>query len=599
MYKETAEDQFCNLLLKELPGIRKNPSVYFKVVSVLLCPPRRDVPTGLPLVSQTILAWCAGAEDQLEARRFVAERVLEDFARDVDPSLDWIEWVPNSRYRVAKWNPPPAILAALDRENRADYPEKNRVNLITGKPVSAMQTSRDLAQRRERAHKKTRTHPPGDKGQRILDYMNGLSARHYSSIRQRLPQAYVWVGTLSEEKQEIWWAYLGSLRDHLVPVWTSSKKSARLTALGVSIAGACSSLRRILCPDWVELDISNCVVACVAKEWGAKKVYKFLRQGKDFWRELCHVLGIYRDSVDFDHARRAIKKAIVSALFLSNRKTWQEELAQKLPSVQDPGGRVVAHPLVRDLMKARNRMKEKIRAAGGATMQSGKWVALQVKERYSKKKQKVVKVSNAASILAQLSHEKELEIIHAAYEFVFDHKACWILNYQFDGFSLGFRDMARAPRLTEMLIRHVQKKLDEMGIPTRLKIEYAPWIETRRPVVAVAESKPAVVVEETSPVPTLPVVAAPVDQESDEREEEMPANWFQQRGDGGILDDIGKLMSRKLYIGASGNKCLVPTFTSEEWEYLDRRRGYDAGDRFFEAMEKRTNAKSRKVIHDF
>ena len=262
--------------------------------------------------------------------------------------------------------------------------------------------------------------------------------------------------------------YLPSYTGNTVRVFTS----------GYSLCTIDKSLRRVLQPDWIELDLASAQLAIVGQDWGLAEVTEFLESGGSIWDSLYDFMGWaeYRSGVPKKSAKPALKKGLYSAVFGGGKKKILDLMySEYVSGVHYPGflvyegflGSFFEHPLVRELMKARRGQLREIEQEEGAEDVFGETIKLK-------------SGTNSRSVLAQLAQAQELQLLLPALDVAeaeldrAEEKGAnarfWITLWQHDGFSIRVRDKSRR----STIVRKFQKAVNEATGPyqTELEVDY-------------------------------------------------------------------------------------------------------------------------------
>jgi hypothetical protein len=269
--------------------------------------------------------------------------------------------------------------------------------------------------------------------------------------------------------------YLPSYTGNTVRVFTS----------GYSLCTINKSLRRVLQPDWIELDLASAQLAIVAHDWGLNEVGEFLQSGGSIWDSLYDFMGWaeYRWGVPKKGAKPALKKGLYSAVFGAGKERIRKLMfSEYVSSAHYPGflvysnflDRIFEHPLIKELMRSRKEQLRQIKEEGGAEDVFGETI-------------KLTSETNTRSVLAQLAQARELQLLLPALDLAdaelnrADSKGgsprFWITLWQHDGFSIRVRDKTRrasivskfqeavngatGPYHTELEVDYPEKEFDD------------------------------------------------------------------------------------------------------------------------------------------
>lgn len=254
-----------------------------------------------------------------------------------------------------------------------------------------------------------------------------------------------------------------------------SGDTVRVFTAGHSLCTINKELRRILHPDWIELDLKSAQLAIVAEDWGVDRVKTFLRDSeKDIWRDLYDFMewGSYGTGISFEHAKPALKKGLYATVFGAGRRVITVEI---IHGYIDTSGRpdflltgefvdrFLDHPLVKELLRARSEQLEEIKSEGGAQVFG---------EEIDCKKPR-----DAPSVLAQLAQARELKLLLPALGVAEEQMAktktrVWIPLWQHDGFSIKVSSSKQKRRERE--VRRFKEAVNGETGPyqTELEVDY-------------------------------------------------------------------------------------------------------------------------------
>lgn len=250
--------------------------------------------------------------------------------------------------------------------------------------------------------------------------------------------------------QEIW--------DLPVPVYfpTMKGKTPRLFARGLPFLQ--KVLRKILCKDWIEIDIRSCYAAIVTMLAGLEDFAAFLLSGESIWKLLLEYAGITEQHRE--QAKAFFKIALYSIVFGKQIYMVQVELSRVL----DEAGigykkKMIHHPLIKELAEGISHLKEQIEGDGGAKGAYG-WMKLEPDE-------------DIDSFLACWIQTFELKLITPIYDLAIKqkesrHEEFDIMLHQHDGVSIKPRPGVDREKLLLKLRELIEEIARELGILTTL-----------------------------------------------------------------------------------------------------------------------------------
>jgi hypothetical protein len=427
----------------------------------------RDVETRNPVISAEQIARCYGDEAQKwrDQGNLKTSVILRRFSSDIT----YIEWSsPNHRLGDART----LQYIDLDDSLRKAWEEalsspigEDAVYFWSGRKRARVKTRQ--TEHREKLRERSRAQtPPCEDSKRWRDYLNARDPSLFESVLDRLPKAYCKVREDPEfrgQKREEAIRHLQAIEEQPIPIYGFSGNTVRLTALNPSLQTIDGDLRHILTEGWIELDLSSAQLAIAGKDWGVQKVVDFLSEGKSIWKDLSSFLSLPM------RAKPALKKGLYSAVYgaLENNILWFILEKAQYEGVDVPKERAkqfTEHPLVQELLEAREEQLDRIREDGGAENCYEQWIDYDGIEK--KKPQR--------SILAQLNQAREMwllePVLRRAEEQDEGAKNWDVTLLQHDGFSIKVHN-GQGKQVVETLQNAVAELAEHHGYPTRLEIE--------------------------------------------------------------------------------------------------------------------------------
>jgi len=427
----------------------------------------RDDQTRNPVVSAEQIARCYGdwALKKQQDGNLKAWCILSRFSSDV-AYLEWSE--PRPSLGDARTIQHTGIDPSLSREweKALNSPiDEDTVCFWSGKKrVHVPQTqgkSREKLRERSRAQE-----PPCEDSKQWRDYLNDRDPSLFESVLDRLPEAYDKVRKDPEfrgQKREEAIRHLRAIEEQPMPIYGFSGNTVRLTTLNSSIQTIDGDLRHILTAGWIELDLSSAQLAIAGKDWGVQKVVDFLSEGKSIWKELSSFLSLPM------RAKPALKQGLYSAVYGALENNIRRFILRKAGSEgidvpEDKAKRFKEHPLVQELLEAREEKLSRIQEEGGAKDCYGRWIDYDGIEK--KKPQR--------SILAQLNQAREMWLLEPVLRLAEEQdegpQAWEVTLLQHDGFSIKVHN-GQGKQVVETLQNAVAELAEHHGYPTRLEIE--------------------------------------------------------------------------------------------------------------------------------
>ncbi|WP_157942276.1 hypothetical protein, partial [Salinibacter altiplanensis] len=242
-----------------------------------------------------------------------------------------------------------------------------------------------------------------------------------------------------------------------------SGNTVRLTALNSSLQTIDGDLRHILTAGWIELDLSSAQLAIAGRDWGISKVVDFLSEEKSIWENLSSFLSLPMK------AKPALKKGLYSAVYGALENNIPRFILKKAGSEgidvpEDKAERFTEHPLVEELLEAREEQLDKIREHGGAENCYGQWIDYDGIEKQKPQR----------SILAQLNQAREMSLLEPVLRLAEEQdeglQAWDVTLLQHDGFSIKVHD-GQEEQVVQTLQDAVGDLAERHGYPTRLEVE--------------------------------------------------------------------------------------------------------------------------------
>lgn len=427
---------------------------------------------------------------------------------------------PNSRLRqrrartVSDVQLPDVLWAAAkyEREQGAADP---LVHVLTGKPFSAKRNGKQLRDKALKGAKSRRAPDTPAETAALIDYLHDRPVRAFSDRVKRSHASIIeraWKET-DDEVREVTLRVVRGLRVQPLPVYTTKQRTQRIVPHGEGLATAPTWVRHAVLSDCIEVDMSSAQLALVAALWDVPSVRRFLAEGQSFWQEVAAWLhtelpsGKYTPERDFDRLKGLLKVATYGICFGMTEKNvarwkspWRLGPKEKAERQSDRafikrafgaaatqvGERLLGHPLVADLLGARERRLSVVREAGALTDVFGRTYVLGT--QVGKKE-----VTERSALAAEAQAAEHFVMLRAAQPFI-DEAAraaaastttrpvqveAKILLWQADGFSVHVRQKGRdAPWVDkadaglQAGCRELEKRLSCPTVHTRLEVKH-------------------------------------------------------------------------------------------------------------------------------
>ena len=457
--------------------------------------------------------------------------LLHDIADALYPGAFWINrYVPPWREREPGVPPPARVsprqteVSSLDlpqafwdaaREERERGATDPLVDLDTGAPFNPKTHGRAL---RELAIDRARRRRRSDTPQETVELIGYLHDRSVRSFSDRFTRAHDGLVARAQEtkKDTVRHAELHAiraLRVQPVPVYTTSGRTQRLVPHGQGLATVPTWVRRAVLSDCWELDMASAQLALVGALWDVRSVRDLLASGVSYWTEVGGWLherfpnGTFQPDRHVDHLKGLLKTVTYGLCFgmeernirrwrspYKLRPTEKEKRKKDLAFLRrafgapsrDVGCRLLGHPLVRDLLVARERRLSEIEAAGGLADVFGR--EYRVGDRVGGKR-----VTVRSALAAEAQAAEHFVMLRAARPFLEEagrvgrsaspsaRVEAEILLWQSDGFTIRVRQRGREGRWIgeadaglQAGCRELERRLGCPTIHTGLEVKAGP-----------------------------------------------------------------------------------------------------------------------------
>jgi len=429
----------------------------------LLFSPHLCKDTGHVRVGRCALASDEGMLRLAFSRNYGGLRLLRRFKREVcgDEGFTWSEhrWK-DRRCRTAVISLPTGIAAFRDALESSELTGDDLVYFVSGRKGNDRERRRLQKERQEEALAMPRAYCTD--AAMIVEYLNQRPSNSYKAILKHEEEARAYIATLPGQKmvtqRRVLEAILACPQQLYGP--SSAERTVRVFGLGEGLTCASKGLRRILCQDWVEVDLCNAQLAIVARLWNMPDITAFLREHGSIWPRLLSRLGVGEGALRYDEIKGVCKRALYAIIFGMRAHGVKRLLREELGAlgVDDPL-RLLDDPIMSQLLERRKLQIEQLLEAGGAFTIYDQW--LPAKNR-----------AQVRSVLAQQAQAVELKLIVPIYELAKDTRDFRVMLHQHDGVSIHFQ------RRREMWQRRINEAVDqrakELGIETRLEWQDTP-----------------------------------------------------------------------------------------------------------------------------
>ena len=485
---------------------------YYHILQHILQYTGEEIPFNCYLMSRKIHQ-CPQADARWQDHHLKLHRLKQELATMTDSRIIDTDYdVEAGRARSiihVEWGP--ALARILYHGNTPQMLKEGLIDVVTGQPISPRRARARWMAVRDTINAANAAHVQQPSVQALLTYLNnGLQRRDFTFapaaveaawalIHARYAQSQRPAAEVVESKAEKaarlhLYRSAASARNVLnqvllwpQPLYAQKGHTPRLSAMGLSLCSLPSDVRRVLAPDWLELDLASCHLAVLARLGSATKLLAFLEArnagtGPGWWDYLAGVMGVtaVRGSAEWTTFKEAMKRVTYAAcygmaakrLFLPQRKD-NGALAEPLSMVaalatitEDQQQAFRADPLVQELLGAVDALRLRIDVARGMPDAWGQMVLLGQDDDDEEG-------CDSKSVLSQVCQSYELRLLEgvaeAAQEELRKTRPRWrLVLWQHDGISIAVDQDQRA-RILALLQDRVAATAAVMGFPTRLE----------------------------------------------------------------------------------------------------------------------------------
>lgn len=339
------------------------------------------------------------------------------------------------------------------------------VDVLTGRAMTQRQRQALRNEYRERgaqavAEAREIQHPLADE----LDYMNSQPPNYFARLENNFPEVARRIRQLPPESMETNYRILQRLRVHPQPLYKVVTGSPRLYTIGFGLQNMSKSVRAVLMPDCVSLDLEAAQFAVVAAVWGIPSIQEALQTGSA-WEVIMGEIHSH-----FPHIKKSQVKSVLYPLIFGMPK---HSLAQRIQHET----RITAEEFfnasatMQALLSARETRMDLIRKNGGIVDATGRTHSLQERqEREDVRQDRAIR-----SLLAYEAQSYEVELMRPLLNFIRTNARYVKLNlFIHDGVYVQFSaeaDERRQERLLVSMQNAVQSAAQKLGVVTRLTQE--------------------------------------------------------------------------------------------------------------------------------
>lgn len=457
----TVSRRFRQVVAESFPALGHSLP-YWRMMNYLLFGACDDHETNRRLLTHANLADIAGHKGSLS--KFSSLGFLKQFQADVfsEHTFTWTDFIAKEKCRqVATLILPAAVQQALEEEFERKHYETGRVYFSTGLTYSRKQHKDSREWQKAKALKAAEGAQSAE-AREILDYLNNLPPNLFTKKAEQNHAAAVAVAeslaNSTARTQQV--GYLKHIHEQPQPFYEPSSK--RNTARIFGVSSSLTALKRVVRNAWIngwhKADLRSAQLAINARLWNVAEVQEFLaKQEMTIWESLYEHYDLYGEEAQ--RAKPVLKNNLYAMCYGMGVAKLEETVAKELrdAGIQRTGPLLTEHPLVKALLKGRDRMIRKIRYARGAKTCFGKWVSTEEIPAYR--------------ILAQISQAIELKIIHPLFVCAQKTDDFSITLFLHDGVAIHFKDKTKIPMWKRRLNALVTNAAKEFNAITELEWE--------------------------------------------------------------------------------------------------------------------------------
>jgi hypothetical protein len=420
----------------------------------------RDEVTGEIIIPARL---CGVMEQKDWDCNYSARKFLTSFSEDV-AQVEWRDHVYNFTHdakarRVVRVQWDERIVALTHREKRTYLPG-DRVWLSTGKKyrredeieirrhtqMSAL-ASMDAAGCREAFE--------------LLAYLNNLAPNRFSAIKKHLRAAMAVAETTKDADRQH--NILKAIESQAQPFYEQGDKTSRVFAINDSFLRLHRDVRQVMTQDWVSADLRSAQLSIVAKLWNVPDLTKFLLSGRSIWAELSEWMGVQITAEN----KAVLKNFLYALIFGAGETTLNVQLAERFGDGKAALQRLLSHPVMQAMMRARRKQIRKTKTDGGGYDAFGTWYQLQFRQVEGKP----YKFDNTRSIMAIQAQSFELKLLYPVLQMAKENPDAFSLTmWLHDGFCFDVRKERDKAMWVKRMQQAVSEEAARLGISTELEV---------------------------------------------------------------------------------------------------------------------------------
>lgn len=449
---------------------------YWRIAQYALFSGNYDIDTRQLLFSQVVVA--ALVEVPLTTRGFKAQEWITAFSQDVFPLNPTEYKFTESRVRTIDPEPAPEIIEAM-LSGKAKGNDTSRLDFVTGQPIS-VRAQRSLEREEQERQQALFDAVDADHPAReLLEFLHKDKGHYLARVlKQNWPSVQEAVDAMPAttehevKRKRLCRNLVARLDPDEKVIYKAVRNTPRIYVDGASIHQLPREIRERALAGAVELDLTACQLAVVAKVWDIPELEKPLRRF-DFWDDLLFKSGL--EPTD----KPAIKTTIYSIIFGMSQRKLRQRLAEG-DGLKHQGIGVEAtkrffqHRYVKALLKARQHQQEIIGRQGGGTDAFGRFqkTPFNLKTRVDGRRNPRYGEPNVPAALAGIVQSYELRLMLALLPILKSNQQIYLLSWLHDGVTVAFGNSTKAQAQIRRMKRAVEAEAKDRGIVTRLNHSY-------------------------------------------------------------------------------------------------------------------------------
>lgn len=474
--------ELMNVCQRIYPGMSKDP-FYAKLLDhILFCTWRDDTePERIVITHKLVWQMKKGLSGRASIRQ-----LFRAFEQDMQIKLN-VKYGCSFSGRATTLEPEvnPHVLAELNRSLRASSSERTAYLLPLRADGSGGRNRRStrctaVSPAKQAALVAVRALDQKSDHARLLNALNGRSARYVAKrLRHGAEEARVFLGGLhtagTQQDTMVGDALklLQAIEDDPQMVYGPSAGTVRIYASGQNINSLPRLIRKLVLalaaddhPDQLaELDLGYAQLAIAAWRWDLPKLTSLLKEcergGTSIWAVFLDYSGLGEEF------KPILKKTAYSIVYGMGLPALREQFLSgytrrwdDMPGAGDPEKwrKLLRHPVIRELLHARNREAQATKEQGGDYDAFGDWINKEIMND----------TTYAPSVLAVIAQSWEQRVMHAMLPILERNKQIYVLCYLHDGFTVYFGDRTKMDRHSKAIRTRVRCGATGLEIHTKL-----------------------------------------------------------------------------------------------------------------------------------